>query len=461
MKNRVKEFILDHKLIEPGDHIIVGLSGGPDSMVLLHILYSLTQELDFSIIAAHLNHNLRAEAKAEEDLVKECCQRLGIKLVVESQDIAAIARMKKKSLELTGREARYTFLANLAANYRQGKVATAHHLNDNAESVLLHFLRGSGLKGLRGILAKRDRLIRPMLGIAKSEILAYAKLNEIHFSQDLSNMDTNYTRNRIRRELLPLIEEHYNPRITASLNRLAQIVAEEDQFLDRIAEHFWSQVVTENTADYISIDTQKLLSTDIVVQRRIIMQALLKLQNSHKDWEKHDIDRIIDLLTKDGSGKSIPLKGGIKAAKVYGELIINSGFEKTSGFCYQVTVPGEVYCEELKLRFDFKVLIFDSLFTDNVKNRDEYPDYNGGRLYIRSWLPGDVIRIPGLHGRKKLKKWFNEKQIPVHERSRIPLLANEHEVLVILGFQGQGNCRIAWGEQELIQVSWDSYTSIK
>ena len=208
---RVSEYINRHQLIASGELVVVGVSGGPDSVALLHMLLQLRESLGFRIHAAHVHHGLRSEADLDQDLVEAICRDWQVPYSLHRVDVAAMARKEKMSVEEAGREARYRFLEDTRQQLGGHKVATAHHRGDQAETVLLHLIQGTGALGLQGILPLRDRIIRPLLDVTQSEIMEYLQTNDLPYRIDCSNFDNNYLRNRIRWELLPFLEESFNP----------------------------------------------------------------------------------------------------------------------------------------------------------------------------------------------------------------------------------------------------------
>jgi len=239
MYQTVIAYIKEHNMIKPGGRIVVGVSGGADSMALLHILHRYCREKGGEVIAAHLNHGLRREAIQEEQLVKDTCAAWGIACYTRQVDVAAEAARTQKSTEEAGRDCRYQFFRELAHQVQADHIATAHHQNDQAETVLLHLLRGSGIRGLQGIKPVSGPLIRPFLCVTRQDIEQYVQENQLPFCQDLSNSDPVFTRNRIRLQLIPYLQEAFNPRIVEALNRLAIIAREENAALDEIADRKW------------------------------------------------------------------------------------------------------------------------------------------------------------------------------------------------------------------------------
>jgi len=266
LKEKIIKTIKKYNLIESGDAAIVAVSGGPDSICLLHVLNLIKEELNFTIYAAHVNHMIRKEADEETEYVQKFCKDIGVECFVKKADVLKIAKQEKKGIEETGRDVRYQFFdevakeLNMVNALNQGrialpnsyiptflhsyiKIATAHNNNDKIETVIMNILRGSGISGLRGIEPVRDnKYIRPLIDIDRAEIEAYCKENNLKPKYDKSNSDNNYTRNKIRNIVIPYIKKEFNPNIMKTLNRLSEVAAEEDEFLDEITKNAYEEL---------------------------------------------------------------------------------------------------------------------------------------------------------------------------------------------------------------------------
>lgn len=424
MKEAVKAYIAVQELIKPGDKVIVAVSGGPDSMALLHILWELSREMEFSVAAAHLNHQLRPQAVREQEFVEEYCQHWQIACYSRTVDVRQMARQQKASLEDAGRQARYTFFRDLSVQLKADRIATAHHQDDQAETVLLHLLRGTGLQGLRGIMPCNDQLIRPLLGQSKQAILAYLKERNISYCLDQSNQDQSFLRNRIRLQLIPFLQEGYNPQITENLSRLAEIVRAENELLQQIVQDYWTQLICRADEHNIAMDLAGFKALPLAVQRRLALKALAFVGGSG-GWEAGDVEKILDLLQKPGSAKILRLKKGIMVNKSYDKIIFASNWQKAEEFVLEVAIPGRAVLP------DGRCYAFSLIDNVEVINRPRaaegtfYLDYDKLclPLLLRSRLPGDVIQPVGLAGHKKLKKYLNEQRIPHFERERVAILA--------------------------------------
>ncbi|HHV76108.1 MAG TPA: tRNA lysidine(34) synthetase TilS [Syntrophothermus lipocalidus] len=432
MLRKVRQFIVQHNLISPGELVVVGVSGGPDSVALLHLLDLLGKEEGFSIHAAHLNHGLRPEADEEEEFVKELAKSLGLGCTIGRAKVREEARAGRRSVEEAGRQARYAFFIRVAEELKADKVATAHHMGDQAETVLMHLLRGSGLKGLGGISPRRGIFIRPFLAVSRADIMSYLQENRLDYCLDASNYDWDYLRNRIRHQLIPLLEKEYNPNIVTSLCQLATVARDEDMAMEEMAVKAFKETARPEAGGLVlSLETMQVLP--VAVQRRVILLALKQL-GGEQGWEMKDVQSVLELARKAGSDKQICVGKNIWAKKSYGRIIVRVGREKTHPFRYFLEVPGKTYIEEIKAELVCRLR----------KREDVWPsqdfvcldwDKLKKPLEVRSRRPGDRFRPLGLGGTKKLQDFLVDSKVPVEERDRVGLLACEDEIYWVIGYR--------------------------
>ena len=325
LQNKTLDFIEKNKLIKKGDSVVIAVSGGPDSMTLLHVLNNLKGVLGFDICIAHVNHMIRKEADEETRYVLDFCDKLGISCYVLKKDVQKIAKEKKISTELAGRMVRYDFFEEVANKTKANKIATAHNANDNAETVLMNLIRGSGISGLKGIeLIRDDKYIRPILNCTRQEIEEYAKENNLEPKYDSTNKENIYTRNKIRNELIPYLEKEFNPNIVKGINRLSCIATKEDKYLvDIVEKEFKNLEITGDNSnkEEIILDLKKFNGLNEVIKSRLILYTANKLLGSVQNIEKVNIEDIITLCGNNiGNKFLIPnknLKVFVKKGKIY------------------------------------------------------------------------------------------------------------------------------------------------
>ena len=330
LQDKVLKTIQKYNLIRSGDSIVIGVSGGPDSMTLLNVLINLKQKLGISkIVVATVNHMIREEAEEETKFVENFCESHGIEFYLKKVDVQGEAKSKKTSTELAGRNARYDFFEEVLKKTGSNKIATAHNLNDNAETVLMNLLRGSGVSGLKGIEKIRDgKFIRPIIECKRSEIEQYCVDNKLNPRYDKTNNENTYTRNKIRNMLIPYIEENFNPNIVDSLNRLSTIATKEDEYIHKIVENSFKNIMI--TADIskkeIILDLKKFNELDEVIKSRLILYTISEILGTSQGIEKIHIEDIIKLCGNNIGNKYLMpnknIKIFIKKGKIFFTAVI-------------------------------------------------------------------------------------------------------------------------------------------
>lgn len=323
MKQQALDTIKKYNLIENGDSIVIGVSGGPDSICLLHILNKLKNEIGFNIYVAHINHMIRKEADEETEYVKKFCENLGIVCFIKRIDVVKIANNLKKGTEETGRQIRYEFFNEILKKTNSNKIATAHNNNDKVETIIMNVLRGSGTAGLKGIEAIREnKYIRPLIDVTREEIEEYCLNNNLNPKIDKSNNENIYTRNKIRNIVIPYIKKEFNPNIIKTLNRLSEVATEENEYLNKITQETFNKIyvgtaISRPQVDksmnlegkHIDLDLKQFNNLELVIKRRIILYTINKLLGTTEGIEKINIDDIIKLCTKNiGNKYLMPIK---------------------------------------------------------------------------------------------------------------------------------------------------------
>ena len=326
LEEKVRKTIREFNLVEKNDSIVVGVSGGPDSMTLLSILLKLKEEFHLKIYVAHVNHMLRENAIKDEEYVKEFCKKNNIEIFIKKANISEIAQKEKIGLEEAGRNIRYNFFEEVLKNTKSNKIAIAHNLNDKAETIIMNTLRGSGVSGLKGIEAKRKKYIRPLIEIERYEIEKYCIENKINPRHDESNDDNTYTRNKIRNIVIPYIKNEFNPNIIKTLNRLSEIIKEEDEYVQSETEKIFKEILLTDEKNKIEFDPRKFNEQEKVIQKNLILLAIKKVKGSIQGIEKVNIDDIIKLCNNNIGNKLIrptkQLEIGIKNKRIYIKNII-------------------------------------------------------------------------------------------------------------------------------------------
>lgn len=335
MKNKVLETIKKYKLIDTNDKIVIGVSGGPDSICLLHILNELKTELNIEIFVAHINHMIRKEAEEETIYVENFCKHLGIQCFTKRIDIISKSKQEKIGVEECGRLVRYSFFEEVLNKVNANKIATAHNANDNAETVLMNIFRGTGTSGLKGIEPIRNnKFIRPIIECERTEIEKYCEENNLQPKIDKSNFENVYTRNKIRNIFIPQIKEEFNSNIIMSLNRLSKIASEENEFLQKYCKSILeNELIIENNLGKeenkeLVLDLKKFNSLDNIIKNRIILLSIEKVLGNVQGIEKIHIDDIVKLCEKNIGNKYLMpnkrIKVFVKGGKIYYFFITNN-----------------------------------------------------------------------------------------------------------------------------------------
>ena len=305
MKEKVIDTIKKYKLIEKGDKIVLGVSGGPDSIAMLDILKDLRNKFEFDIYVCHLNHMIRGQdAINDQKYVEQYCNKNQIEFFTKNVNIIEISNNQKIGTEECGRNARYNFFEEILEKTKSNKIATAHNKNDNAETVLMHLLRGSGISGLKGIKPIRNnKFIKPLIECDRKEIEEYCKQKNLNPCIDKTNFENTYTRNKIRNIVIPYIKKEFNPNIIETLSRLSEVVSSEDDFLDRITQKEFENIVLLENEHQIDLKLKEFNLLDNVIKNRLILLTTKKIFGTVNGIEKINIDDIIKMCNKNIGNK--------------------------------------------------------------------------------------------------------------------------------------------------------------
>lgn len=409
--------LLQTSLLPPGSRVLCAVSGGADSMCLLHLL---SRREDLSLVCAHFNHQLRGEeSDRDEAFVREICGQWNIPLTVGRGDVKAFAKREKLSLEEAGRTLRYTFLFRAAEEELCDWIATAHNAEDNAETLLLHLLRGSGLNGLTGIFPQRGKLVRPLLATSRREIETYLAQYGIPHREDSTNADDSYTRNRVRHQLLPLLEE-MNPgfvrRLTSAIPRLRA----DNDYLNDLARQLLTK--TEHRENKLVLPAALLSQAPVPVASRAVRLLLAWAMGGNWDCSAAHLEAVLELCRSSSPSAQVSLPHGLTARREYGLLILAHD------------LPAR-FLAPMPLREGSNFL--PGLPWTVVLQAPPWPG-----LVVRSRRTGDMFTLPNGHT-KTLKKLFIDQKLPRSERERIPVVADDQGVIAVagLGYNLSHPCR--------------------
>lgn len=395
MLNKLVSFVRRYGMVQPGDRVVCALSGGADSVALTFAMYLLKEKLHIHVEAAHFNHHLRGEeSNRDEDFVKDFCSRYDIPLHLGQGNV----QPGKKGLEAAAREARYAFLDTLP-----GKIATAHTADDNAETVLMNMVRGTGLKGLGGIAPVRGRIIRPMLSLTRQDVLALLREYHLSFVTDSTNDTDGFLRNRLRHHVLPLLKAE-NPEFSANTSAMALRLRQDEQALDAMAGE--------------DLTVTRLRSLPEALRSRALGKMLVSW--GVKEPEAGHIALAESLVFSQNPSAQGHFPGNITVARCYDRLQL---LKPPESFCLALQGPGEYPVP------GFRLVVSPASGYENTPRRFTIPAVSP--VFVRSRRTGDAIRTPG--GTKLLKKAMIDWKIPASERNAIPVVADDSRVLGVYG----------------------------
>jgi tRNA(Ile)-lysidine synthase len=460
LKESVKWFALSEELLPKERTVLAAVSGGPDSMAMLSILHGLTSELGFRVAVAYFDHRIRGDGEAERGLVESFARSLPTPFYAGQEDVPALAAATGDSLEEAARKARYRFLHRLAEEIRADHIATAHNRDDQVETVLMRFIRGTGIRGLAGIPVRRGKIIRPLLTSARSETLAYCEAMDIPFIKDPTNEDTTHFRNRIRHDLLPQLKEAYNPAVHENLLRLAKNAQDLircirdrttpliKQNLRKISPHEWT------------LDISRLTSLDDTAIVVLFGDVFSDHLGCDMDFSRVHYEQLTALVHDTrGSGKMLTLPG-LTVKREYAHLILarptaSEGAERSWDYRATLTFPGETKAAGVVVKTE--ILERSLLKNDTIKatEREAYFDLQNLQLplVLRNPETGDRMQPFGMTGNKKLSDIFTDKKIPGRKRSKSLVVADANEILWLVGVTTSEKSRVDPGTGQVVKIT--------
>jgi tRNA(Ile)-lysidine synthase len=451
----VRSTIKKYNMIKSGDTIVIGVSGGADSLCLLHVLNTLKDELQVKLFAVHLNHQFRGlDADADADFVEKICKAWNVPYKIETFDVPAYAKQQGLSPEEAGREIRYKLFGEAKEALKATKIAVAQNLNDNIETILMRLIRGTGLEGLKGIDAVRDDIIRPLLRQNRSAIEEYCQQNSLEARVDKTNLEPIYLRNKIRLELLPYLRQRFNPNIDEAIERMGQVVREENNYLEQQTEMLM-QSIGELNNNCITIKTESIRNLHPAMQKRLLRKAVENIATTLNSFEYKHFQGILELLNK-STGAAIELPKGLKAYISYENLIICKNIENTDKKCYyKLKYNYNNYINEIDVNINVKLISGGELSSVPKNFNTVYIDADKVKyeLIVRSREQGDIFSPIGMKGSKKLKDYFIDKKIPKEKRDQVMLLTDGNEIVWILGSLISEKYKITSNTQKVIVLS--------
>jgi tRNA(Ile)-lysidine synthase len=468
IKAKVLGYLRANGLVTAGEKIVVAVSGGPDSVCLLDILYSLRKELGIELHVAHLNHQLRgAEADADADYVKALARRLKLPATIESADVRSFQKKHKLTLEEAAREVRYGFLAAVAQKTGAEKVAVGHTAADNVETLLMHIIRGSGLKGLRGLLPDSQikaggtglRVIRPLLCLTREETEDYCAAHRLNPRTDSTNLSAAPFRNKVRRRLLPQLRG-LNPQFDEALLRTAATAAADLAFIEQEA-NLASKKLLKSGKNSVTLDKQGFLALHPALQRQVLRGAIESLLGSLKDIEAVHVEDIMDALEKP-AGKIIGLPFGLNFYIDYDRYILTpETASAAAGLCplptlnksFKVNIPGKTRDSGWEVEASF-VTPLPTAITEGGFIAYLDAAVVGKELTVRNCLPADRFQPLGMKLPKKLNRFMMDAHIPRGWRKNVPLVCAGNEIIWVAGWRISERCRIKPDTEKVLKLEF-------
>jgi len=457
--HQVKRTIERYGLLEKEDRLIVGVSAGVDSMVLLHVLNAYREPFHLSLTIAHLNHGLRPEeSEKEAELVRKESERLGLPFEYGQFNVKEFQKLRGFSPQDAARRIRFHFFYKLLRKHHAQKIVLGHNANDQAETVLLRLIRGAGLQGLKGILPIRaGKVIRPLLETWRGEIEAFALGGKIPFLSDSSNLKEDYLRNRIRLSLIPLIEREYQPNFKEILLRTSTLLREENDYVERGAEEVYEKIVREEK-DVLSFKFSEYRSLHRAIQWRVAKKILAKVYGQgmmmeEEEWS--DIQKIYQKLRSSSPSFLLELAHGVWLEKRYDVVSVGKGEIKAfPPFEVELIFPGRTFIEEIGKEVVIEEAGGDEFRCDEGSFDTAFMDLESLRfpLRMRNFRPGDRFYPLGVKGSQKLKDFFIDHKVPKFDRPKIPLLISGEMVAWIAGYRIDERVKVTEKTKKILKV---------
>ena len=464
LEQRVLHFIQKEHLVSTPSCLLVAVSGGPDSVCLLHTLVELREGLGITLHIAHLNHKLRgAESEADAQYVSRLAHRLGIPATIEEQDVKAYQKHKRISLEEAAREVRYTFLAQVAQSVGAEETAVGHTVDDHIETILMHLVRGTGIKGLQGLqphsqwqlAGKSLTVIRPLLQISREETAHYCHQHQLKPRIDTSNLSLSPLRNRIRHQLLPLLRS-YNPQVTEALLRTARIAGDDLGFIDEQCLRLWAEIA-QKQGNTVILDKQRLLESPPVLKRYLLRMSIEKLLGNIRDIELRHIEEIVSALTKP-AGKRLSLPGGLIFSIEYDRYLLTQDREALSPFSplegeFPLKLPGETLLPGWRIEANI-------ISREQMTEKDDFTAYldldkTSDKLTVRSRKRGDRFQPLGMSQPKKLGEFMIDAKIPQAWRGRIPIVCSPQHILWVVGWRIDDRVKVTENTKQVLCLKFE------
>lgn len=435
---KIENYIEEKSLIESGDNVVIGVSGGADSVALLLVLDSLKQKLGLKLFVVHVNHGLRKEAFEEADYVKSLCDERNIPFYLYEKDVKEISKQLGIGTEEAGRKVRYEAFSEVLEKVGAGKIAVAHNSNDKAETMLFNLVRGTGLTGLISIPCERGAVIRPLLCVERKEIEEFLNKEHIRFYTDASNLTDDYTRNRIRNNILPLLTKEVNKEAVAHMCKTAGQLGELGDYLKNVVDKAFTECVLKCETGLVEFDKKLLLGQDTYIQKLLVKRAIDELVPGNRDITQTHIESVTGLLNKEGT-KSVNLPYDIEAVSSYDTLSLS-----TKEISFEGSYIMETEILQNKEGFDYGKFQYTKCFDYDKIDKS---------LVLRKREQKDVICVNANGGTKKLKDFMIDEKIPQRQRDFVPIVACGSDVLWVVGYRMSEAYKVSKETKRIIRIT--------
>jgi tRNA(Ile)-lysidine synthase len=433
MEKRFKYNLMKNCGIKENDNILLGLSGGPDSVFLFHLLRLLRDELGYNLYCAHVNHLYRGEdAYSDEKFAMDLCDKYGIKCFILRKHASEYAKELNMTEEEAGRKMRYDFFNGILEDMGGGYISTAHNYNDQVETLLQRIIRGTGIDGLVGMEFKVRNIIRPILDVKRCELEKHLHDNGYEYCIDKTNLEAIYGRNRIRLDFIPFVEENYNPRFQDSIFRLSQTVKNDREIIEESVRKAYKDVLVSEKGN-IRLDLEKFNGLVKGLKTRILRHSIEKLKGNLVNVEFSHLEQVLSICERKNTGKTVTLTENISIGIEYGEIVVKAK-EEIKDYVYNISIGDSIIIGEAEV--ELKTYMIDYEKYDKSFNRILVDcDKIKGGLIVRNRRPGDRFVPLGMKGQKKLKNFFIDERIPRDKRNKVPVLADEENIIWIAGYR--------------------------
>ena len=465
---RTHRFIAQHQMIQPKETVLVGVSGGVDSLALLYALHTLQHQLNCQLHIAHLDHSFREDSAGDAVYVAEQAEQLGIPISRTRIDVPQLMREQKLSAEVAARRARYQFYECVSERIGGTKIALGHHRGDQAETVLMNLLRGAGTSGLKGILPVREgKFIRPLLAFSRQEIEDFVAQLGLQPRCDATNYQLNHLRNRVRLELIPTLERAYNSNIQNALNQTAELLQAESDYLEILAhDAFQACRIESTTPDTVVLDRHLFREHHLALRRRILRLAVAEIFGEVRDLYFNHFESMLNVIDGEAPNRVLDLPNGGAFRRAYNRILIQETGDSRAPFEYEIAVPGHTPLPLL----DAEMIATVAEHPTNRTAADKFPDgkfqavFDLDRLQLpltlRHRRDGDRFHPFGMQGTKKLKDFLIDAKIPQQERERVPVLMNGKEIVWVVGYRTSEPFKIRAETKRRLYLSYSPSTKI-